>query len=179
MNTVDREEAINKFYIEYENKNYSKAKDLLLFIINQDNRKSFWVYSRLSSCYYELREYDKALKYATLAYRLQPKSPIVLWDYAGVLIAVKKERRAIKLLFKIQEMQDDLTIYGFSHPQKNWMRAIKNDCNFLIAKAYYIICEDELAKEYFNKYLLSRSKETIYTKKQVLTYLKTIENVSK
>jgi len=106
-----------------------------------------------------------------------PKSPVVMWDYTVVLIMVKKEKRAIQLLLRIQKMEDDLTIYGFPSKNIKWMRSVKIDSNFLLGKAYFSICEDQLAKEYFLKYLSSRKKglDTIYSKRQVLTYLKKLE----
>lgn len=180
MNAADRESLLHKFYIEYGNENYEEARKLLEIIIHQEKKKSFWLYSRLSSCYYELKDYEKAFSYAKIAYKLKPNSPLVLWDYAGVLIAIKKEKRAIQLLLRIQEMEDNLTIYGFPEPNLKWMRSLKNDINFQIGRAYYIICEDQLAKEYFSKYLSHRKQglKTIYSKRQVLDYLKKLGTTS-
>jgi len=178
METANREKLLDSFYIAYNNKNYVEAIESLQVIIISQKKKSFWIYSRLSSCYYELKNYENALNYAKMAYKLEPKSPLVLWDYAGVLIMVKKEKRAIKLLVKIQEMNNDLTEYGFEKSEIRWMQSLKIDANFLIGKAYYMICEDNLAQEYFRKYLLERSKnrKSIYTKKMALEYLKKINN---
>jgi tetratricopeptide (TPR) repeat protein len=45
----------------------------------------------LSSCYYELRDYKKALSYAKKAYKLNPNSPLVLWDYTGAFKEVNRK----------------------------------------------------------------------------------------
>lgn len=178
MKIQDPEKLLDKFYKEYNNNNYKQAIKWLNEFIDLERKVSFWDYSRLSSCYYELQDYETALLYAKRAYSLKPKSPLVLWDYAGVLIMVKKEKKAIKLLQRIQNMEDDLTVYGFADPDKKWMRSLKNDANFLIGKAYYLICEDQLAKHSFQKHLSQRGKglKSIYSKKQGVDYIKKIES---
>jgi tetratricopeptide (TPR) repeat protein len=130
MNNLDKQGILDKFYIEYHNDNYDKAIEYLKHIIQLEKKGSFWLYSRLSSCHYELKEYGESIKYGNLAYRLKPNSPVVLWDYAGVLIMLNKEKKAIKLLLRIQSMEDDLTIYGFPTPNRRVMQSMKNDCNY-------------------------------------------------
>ena len=171
------DDLLDKFYIAYHNKDFEKAIHLLDELLLQEGQASFWIYSRKSSCYYELKDYKTAVLYAKKAYKLQPNSPLVLWDYAGPLIMLKKEKKAIELLMRIQDMEEDLTQYGFSIPDIKWMRSIKNDANFLIGKAYYTICEDNLAKEFLLKHLSNRGrgKKSIYQKKLILKYLKKID----
>ena len=174
METKDIDILLKKSYEEYNNGNYGETIQLLKTIMHEEKKVSFWYYSRLSSCYYELKDYENALGYAKIAYKMKPKSPLVLWDYAGVLIMVKKEKRAIELLKRIQEMEDDFTVYKFEKSLIKWMQSIKNDANFQIGHAYYIIREDRLAKDYYLKHLSQRKKglKSIYSKKQVLSYLK-------
>ncbi|MEO6521807.1 MAG: hypothetical protein ABIN91_09015 [Mucilaginibacter sp.] len=177
MSSEEKSKLLEQFYIEYNNENYTAAKELLETIKAQEKKTSFWIYSRLSSCYYELRNYNIAFEYAKKAYKLQPWSPLVLWDYAGVLIMLDKEKRAIELLLRIQSMEDDLTIYGFSHPEIKWMKSFKLDSNFLIGRAYYQINQDRFAKEYLLKYLAQRKQglRSIYKKADVVKYLKKLE----
>lgn len=168
---------LDKFYEEYHHRNYEKAIELLKKVWIIEVKGSFWLYSRLSSCYYELRDYDTALVYAKKAYKLKPNSPLVLWDYAGVLIMLKKEKRGIKLLQRIQSMDDDLRNYGFADADIKWMQSLKNDANFLIGKAYYIIYEDSLAKDFLLKHLSGREagRKSIYSKNKALSYLKKLD----
>ncbi|WP_316839153.1 tetratricopeptide repeat protein [Pedobacter gandavensis] len=170
-------ELLTKFYIEYHNGKYKEAIQLLNDILLKEDGDDFWIYSRLSSCYYELRDYEKALFYAKKAYKLNPESPLVLWDYAGVLIMLKKENKAIELLKRIQNMSDDLTNQGFMDPDIKWMQSLKNDANFLIGKAYYIICEDAKAKDFLSNYLSNQDKgmKSIYAKEEALLYLNKID----
>ncbi|SHE85585.1 tetratricopeptide repeat protein [Pedobacter caeni] len=167
---------LSKFYIEYHNSNYKEAVLLLNGILLKEEEEDFWIYSRLSSCHYELKDYEMALFYAKKAYKLNPDSPLVLWDYAGVLIMLKKERNAIELLKRIQNMSNDLTEHGFMDPDVKWMKSLKNDANFLIGKAYYLICEDALSKIFLSNYLSNRESalKSIYTREDALLYLEKV-----
>lgn len=178
-------EAINKnlhdmFYKEYHEKNFTKAIELLLSIQQMESDKSFWIYSRLSSCYYELKEYDKAVHYGELGYKLNSKSPLVIWDYAGALIMAKKEKKAIKLLLELQNMVNELAQHDLADPDNKWRQSLKVDANFLIGKAYYTICQDDFAREYLQKYIDQRQRglKSIYSKKLVSSYLKKLEKIS-
>lgn len=170
------DQLLDRFYIEYHNGSFEQAIIILKNILLIEGNGSFWIYSRLSSCYYEIMKYDIALRYAKKAYRLNPNSPLVLWDYAGPLIMLKKEQKAIQLLKRIQNMSDDLTLYGFTDSDITWMQSIKNDSNFLIGKAYYTICEDVQAKYYISKYLynVDCGLKSIYTKEKAKLLLKKI-----
>jgi tetratricopeptide (TPR) repeat protein len=170
---TNSKDLYDKFYNEYHEKNFASATELLFSIQKAEKKPSFWIYSRLSSCYYELREYENAGYYGQKAYKLNPKSPLAIWDYAGALIMLKQEKKAIKLLLKLQSMNDGLTLYGFADPDRKWMRSLKRDSNFLIGKAYYTICKDDLSKEYLQKYLdqSKRGLRSIYSKKQVIKYI--------
>lgn len=178
MKKENSDKLLDEFYLAYRNGNYNEAISLLKAILLKETKGSFWLYSRLSSCYYELKYYKTALSYAKKAYKLNPYSPLVLWDYASVLIMLKKEKKAIELLMLIQDMDEDLTVYGFTESDTGWMRSIKNDANFLIGKAYYTICEDQLAKEFLLKHLSNRKRgrKSIYPKKLILKYLKKIDS---
>jgi tetratricopeptide (TPR) repeat protein len=177
MDTTDLHSLYDKFYSEYHNKKFNEAIESLHSIQLLEGKRSFWIYSRLSSCFYELKDYEQAANYGRLSYKLQPKSPLVLWDYGGALIMAKKEKKAIKLLQRLTEMDDDLTKYGFEKPDRRWMQSIKTDANFLIGKAYYTICEDVLAKKYFNIYLEKRKRgiKTLYSKADALKFIKRME----
>ena len=173
-------ELLRHFNSEYRDGAFEKAIHLLKAIISLGKKGDFWTYSRLSSCYYELKDYHTALTYAKKAYKLNPTSPLVLWDYAGALIMLEKESRAIKLLRRIQEMSDDLRDHGFNNSDIKWMQSLKNDANFLIGKSYYTIHKDSLAKKSFEQYITNRRAGTksIYSIPKAKSYLKKLNSSS-
>lgn len=54
-----------------------------------------WLLTRLSTTFYERRQYGRALHYAERALRLAPRCPLVLWDYAGSLDMLGQKDEAI------------------------------------------------------------------------------------
>ena len=168
---IDR--LFKKFYKAYHEEKWLEAKNLMHEIIRNEKRISFFNYSRLSSCYYELREYKTALKYAKIAYKINRKSPLVLWDYAGALMMVEKERDAIKLLQQIKNLDEYTIGHVITTTGTKWARALLNDCNFNIGQCYYRIHEDSKAKKYLLEHLSNRKKglRSLYSKRQVLKLL--------
>jgi len=60
-----------------------------------------WLLTRLSSEYYEQRQYALALKYAEKAFTEAPSCPLVLWDYAGALQMLGRHYEALDLYARI------------------------------------------------------------------------------
>ena len=181
---TEMNKLFDKFYSAYNKDKWLVAKDLMLLIIKKEKKLSFFNYSRLSSCYYELREYKTALKYSQIAYKINPKSPLVLWDYAGVLRMVNKERKAIELLQRIKALDKYKIGSVITTTGTKWAKSLLNDCNFQIGHCYYQIYENTKAKKYFLKHLSLRKRglHSLYSRKQVMKFLNTIEvesNVSK
>ena len=75
MKKENSDELLDEFYLAYRNRKYNEAILSLKDIIQEERKGSFWLYSTLSSCYYELKDYKKALFYAKKAYKLKPNSP--------------------------------------------------------------------------------------------------------
>jgi tetratricopeptide (TPR) repeat protein len=60
-----------------------------------------WLLARLSTTYYEERQYSKALEIIERALRLMPNCPLALWDHAGTLSAVGRPRDALKIYSRL------------------------------------------------------------------------------
>jgi len=69
------DELLNISYKSYHEQNYHAAINILESIRKKEKKPSFWILSRLSSCYYELKEYEKALEFAKMAYKENKRSP--------------------------------------------------------------------------------------------------------
>jgi len=71
-----------------------------------------WLLTRLGLTYYEEHNYKKALFYETQALRLAPKCPLVLWDYAGTLEMLGRDKEAIAIYRKLVKRGVDKIAYG-------------------------------------------------------------------
>ena len=150
-------DLFEKFYEFYKNDDWENAKNELL-TVKEDYREGFWYYSRLSSVYHELREYEKALHFADIAYSINPDSPLVLWDKAGALYSLERAREAIVLWKKILSMDTNDIAFVLSREGLEWAKSLKNGCRYSLADAYYIIREDEKALVMIEEHLNNREK---------------------
>lgn len=171
------EKALIKYYNYFNKENWVSAKNILLDLL-KNGKKGFWIYSCISACYYEMKDYKHALKFSKLAYKTNPNSPLVLWDYAGVLIMLNKEIEGIKLYEKILyksafQIGKTETTEGIK-----WANSLLNDCRFKIGLAYFRIGKDANAKKYFLEHLKYRKKglPSLITKNQVLNYIKRLDD---
>ncbi len=76
-----------------EAEEWDKARKVILRQL-KDDPDNHWLLTRLSTTYYEQRDYRKALEYAKAARLVVPDCPLVLWDYAGALDMLGRKREA-------------------------------------------------------------------------------------
>lgn len=167
------QKKLNKYYYHFNMKNWLAARNILLSLEKEGN-KGYWIYTCISACTYELRDYKNALKYSKIAYKINPKSPLVLWDYAGVLIMLNREKDAIKfyklILSKtLEDIGKVQTTEGI-----RWAKSLLNNCRFKMGIAYFRIYKDKLAKRYFLEHLKNRKRglPSLFSKNDVNRYLK-------
>jgi tetratricopeptide (TPR) repeat protein len=119
---------------------------------------SHWLLTRLSTTYYEQRQYKKAYRLAREAHRLAPSCPLVLWDYAGCLDMMGQHMEAISVWKKlirrgIARLSSDQCGEGVA-----WTRALLNDSRYRIAKAHFALGEYKSASIFVRLYLTKRSQ---------------------
>lgn len=139
---------------------------------------SHWLYTRLSSLYYEKREYEIALKYAILAHEIKPNCPLVLWDYAGALYMVGAYKEAITRWKKIISQGVDNIANGECGEGLQWARSIINDSHYKIANALINLNKYHKAKQHLVIYFDGRKKKSksIFSLKQAQEKMEIINN---
>jgi tetratricopeptide (TPR) repeat protein len=91
-----------------------------------------WLLTRLSTTYYEERNYKKALQISRKAYHKAPNDSLVIWDYAGCLDMLGRKKLAIFMYTKILKMKfKDVAIEG-----KRWGLELLNDCKYRVGLCY-------------------------------------------
>lgn len=172
---------LEKYYEYFKNEDWLNAQKILEVLISSSKEESFWLYTSLSSVFYELKNYDEALKYSKLAYSLNPESPLVLWDYAGVLYMLNKEQEAIDLWQIIIKTNEDVLAFELTTAGLRWARTLKNDALYRIAQAYYYLENDKLALEYAMNHLNNRKKgqKSLYKKSEILSLIEKMKGDTK
>lgn len=118
--------------------------------------KSHWLLTRLSSTYYETRQYKRALFFVEKALELAPKCPLVLWDYAGCLDMLHRENEAIAIWKSLIKRGANKIAKGQCGEGIIRARELVNDCRFRIAFAYLDIGQKDCARRYLQSFINKR-----------------------
>ena len=146
------ENRINEFIYS---ENWPEARKLIRAeqIISPN---SHWLMTRLSSTYYEERKYKMALIVSKRALKLDPRCPLVLWDYACVLDMLGKEKVAIKIWQDILQRGEQAIAFDKCGEGISWARSLLNDCRYRIASSLLYIGRKMLGKRYMVEHLRHR-----------------------
>jgi tetratricopeptide (TPR) repeat protein len=138
--------------------------------------QSHWLMTRLGLTYYEEHEYKTALAYEEAAMKLAPQCPLVLWDYAGTLDMLGREKEAIAIYRKI--IKRGLQSLAFDDCGEGIARArgLLADCLYRMAKCYLSIGKPLQAVNYFQQHLSQRGPgcQSIYPIANVRKELKAL-----
>lgn len=170
-----KDDILNKYYDLFNKREWHKAEEILMTIYNPD-KPDFWILTSISSLKYEQRDYKKALYYVEKAMTINPESPLVLWDYAGVLYALDKKEEAIIVWNKIigygyKSIAFELTTEGVK-----WAKSLINDCHFRIGQSYFYLGNKDKSIHHTTKHLSERKRGqmSLYSKKKVKIFLEKI-----
>jgi tetratricopeptide (TPR) repeat protein len=108
-----------------------------------------WLYTQLSSAYYEKHKYSTALKYSSKAMAIAPNCPLSLWHYAGDLVCNNKSDMAISIYHKILKKR-----FGkMCNESKEQTIALKSDCRIRLAMCYYSINQLQKARHWVKLFI--------------------------
>jgi hypothetical protein len=116
-----------------------------------------WLLTRLSTTYYEERNYKEALRWAEKARKIAPNCPLVLWDYAGVLDMLGKKQEAITVYHCLLSRGVDAVAQDECGEGTEWTTALLNDCIYRVGQCWEDLKELERAQSLYHIYLDSRN----------------------
>ena len=128
-----------------------------------------WLVSRLGLTYYEQRRYRKALEVARQAYRLAPRCPLVLWDYAGTLQMNGRHRDALSVYRRLVRRGIDSVANGPCGEGRARATALVADSLFRMARSLEALGKPRAALNAFEKHLDLRGPgcRSLYSLKEV------------
>lgn len=158
------------------NEDWRRARSLLKKALAK-NPKSHWLLTVLSEAYYEERDYKNALKYSEKAKAVCPNCPLVLWDYAGALDMLDREKEAIEVWKGLVRSGARISSFDDCWESKRWAKSLLNDCRYRIALSYADLNEYAKARQYLRKHIAKRSPgiPSLYSKSDVNDKLQAIE----
>ena len=153
----------------FDNDDWSRAVDILQNALDK-NPDDHWILTRLSSVYYEMKEYDKALQLSNRAMKIAPACPLALSNHASVLDMSKREKEAINIWNILIKKRIDEVAYGECGEGRTWAKSLINDAVYRIGLSYLDIGEKKKALEYFGIHLKNRERGVFsnFSRKEVL-----------
>ncbi|MEW6619835.1 MAG: hypothetical protein AB1422_10955 [bacterium] len=149
-------ETAKKIEIYISREEWRKAR----LLISRELKKSpddHWLVTRLGSIYYEEYEYEKSLELSEKAMKLAPKCPLVLWDYAGSLDMVNKNKEAIAIWKKLLKKGVEAIAYGDCGEGVRWARSLLNDCRYRISRSYEKLGNISASIRFLEEHIANRS----------------------
>jgi tetratricopeptide (TPR) repeat protein len=122
-----------------------------------------WWLTRLSTAYYELRDYTKALELARAAYRIAPNCPLVLWDLAGVYEASGDSRKAVATYSRLLKMGVRKIATDECGEGIDWAKAIIGDVHYRLGLLNRDMGKLGNAIVELSDYIRLRTDESLYS----------------
>jgi tetratricopeptide (TPR) repeat protein len=151
-----------------ESEKWAAARKLILSELRNEP-KNHWLLTRLALTYYEERNYKRALQISRKAYAIGPKCPLVLWDLAGTLDMLGREKEAIKIYQNLVRRGVDSIAYGECGEGLARARGLIADCYYRLFSCYQSLGLRKKAQSFLHKHLCLRGRgcHSIYSLQEV------------
>ena len=148
---------------------WARAEALLAKVLER-RPESHWCWARLALVCHEQRQYGKALEHSQRALGLAPRCPLALWEKAGALDALGREREAIAVWKGLLSRGVRDIAYGRCGEGKRWAESLLNDCRYRIAFALFELGDSRMAARFIRGHLLRRKRglSSCYSRREAL-----------
>jgi hypothetical protein len=145
----------------------------------RDHPDDHWLLTRLSTTYYEEGDYEAALRWAEKAKEIAPDCPLVLWDYAGALDMLGRERDALKVYRSLVERGVDAVAEDGCGEGVEWAKGLLADCVFRAGCCLEDLGDNRGASRLYRTYLalVDLGVESIYPRAEAVTRLRAVAEV--
>jgi len=137
------------------NELWGDARTLILEKLTTESQ-SHWLWTRLSLTYYEQYDYETALKYSEIARKISPKCPLVLWDYAGALEMLQRNRPALRTYQKLIGRGIDSIAFDECGEGIRWARSLIADSHYRAAHCCRKTGKIDDARNHFESHMALR-----------------------
>jgi len=148
----------------------------LLKPICKKYKGEYYYFSELARVYDQLGEYTKALSYIDMAYSIEKKDVMVLYDRGVILESNERYEDAIKMFDKIFKQNILRVAYIFPGEGIKWTRSIYNDSRYLKGICFMKLGDYTRARYYIKLHIAKRCRGQYsdFSKQQVIKRYKTL-----
>jgi tetratricopeptide (TPR) repeat protein len=148
--------VINQLFKEQK---WCEARNLL-FKWAKQTKNNHWELTRIASTYAEEKDYVQALKYAAQALIITPDCPLTLWDNAGILYMLHRNKEAARLYKHLIRLGVEHAAHGTCGQGVRWARMTINDSRYHLGLVYARTGQFRLAAKYIKQYIKNRDRNT-------------------
>jgi tetratricopeptide (TPR) repeat protein len=153
-------ELVDLYYDSFDNQEYNNCI-LILNKMELTKEDTAWINAKLAECYYELRNYNEAIRYCSKSLKVQPEYPLPLWTMANAYYYIKDYNMAKRIFINISKMAIDKIGKKETKMGVEWAQSLIHDCKITLADCCYMLLQDTEAKKYLDEY--ERNEEIIIT----------------
>jgi tetratricopeptide (TPR) repeat protein len=148
----------------------------------RDRPDDHWLLARLATTFYEMGDYEKALDLADRAVEIAPNCPLVLWDRAGALDMLGREREALPIYAGLvrrglEVLMRDHGLASIAEDEcfegEEWMISLMTDCVYRIACVMEDLGAGKKAAPLYRAFLrmMDLGAPSIYTREEAAARL--------
>jgi tetratricopeptide (TPR) repeat protein len=140
----------------------------------KNDPKNHWLLTRLSTTYYEQGDYETALHWVEKARELAPDCPLVLWDYAGALDMLGREREALGVYRSLLQRGARAIAEDECGEGMEWATGLLTDCVYRAGRCFDDLKDRRRAATLYRRYLqlVDMGAPSIYPREEAVARLR-------
>lgn len=155
----EKQQIFDKFW--HENK-WTELREYLFKWLKEEPDEH-WLLIQIAETYYMEHCHKEALEYAEKAWRLAPRCPQAIWEYAESLVSLEKNEEAEPLYRSLIRRGAKRIAYGECGEGIRNARSYVNDARYSLGLIMANKGEFTLARRYIRKHLANRNRNCTST----------------
>lgn len=167
-------------FIEY--KQGKRWIELISFLekVSEEYPKEYFLYTELSSAYYVLEDKERCLYNAFKAFEIEPKDPLVIYNYAMALSLNGEHQKSLDYFSKVyKKTVNEIAFCEYGEGIK-WAKSLKNDSCYMIGSTFAELGNYKKAAYYISMHIRKRRRGQYsdFSKAQVVRKLNSVLFIS-
>jgi len=170
MTSLQEDQVARRIERAIEGNDWENARLLIRQWLRHEPN-NHWLLTRLGLTYYEQRQYKWALHYSLKALQIAPYCPLAVWDYAGTLDMLGREKEALSFFRWITTWGEETLAHGPCGEGIRAARSLIADCFYRIGLILEGQGQRKRAATAFREHLSRRTRGTrsIYPRSEVMS----------